>query len=145
MIFKSSIYFLASVLCLANLGDNFSLTETCLSSSNCGPTEYCDRDLPNPIGKCKQGYEPGSSCLRNQVCASKKCTFFTCAQRDQIQDGNCEKKLKHADCPSNQYCKKVDDRYRCVNRKCLGLCRKDAQCISNHCHLFTCVKSDTPC
>ncbi len=134
------------ILLLTKPSENFSLSfDSCLASSNCGPTEYCDRDLPNPIGVCKPGYLGGRACFRDRVCASKKCTFFVCENRDKIRDGQCDKKLKNTDCPTDQYCKQIDGEYKCANRKCLGFCRKDSQCISNQCHLFTCVKSKEPC
>lgn len=111
----------------------------CLKSSNCGPTQFCDHDFPNPIGKCKDGLEAGERCLRDKYCKSKKCSLFHCEAVARIMNGSCDKKLKNIDCPPSQYCK--DD--KCVNRKCLGFCRKNSQCMSDHCHLLTCVKSDS--
>ena len=122
------------------------LNGVCLRSSNCGPTEYCDRDFPNPVGKCKEGYVSGKHCLADRYCASKKCSFFVCKGQEKIRDGKCEKKLEHTDCPSNQYCKKNDDdEYKCMNRKCRGFCKRSAECMSNKCHLFTCVSTEKDC
>lgn len=124
--------------------EEFTLTNSiCLRSSNCGFTEYCDRDLPNPIGKCKQGSEEGESCILDKYCASKRCKLFKCVRRETIRDGVCQKDLKSTDCSKNQRCKEVSkDRYECVNRKCFGMCKRNSDCISNKCHLFICVKSE---
>jgi hypothetical protein len=111
----------------------------CLRSSNCGPTEYCDHDFPNPVGKCREGLASGERCLRDKYCKSKKCTLFHCEQIDRILDGACDEELKNMDCPETQYCKES----KCVNRKCLGLCKRDRECMSDNCHLFTCVRSDS--
>ncbi len=140
------LYIILMFLLLAKRSASISLSfNSCLMSSNCGPTEYCHRDLPNPIGECRPGYSAGTACFRNSVCASKKCSLFVCEGRDKIKDGKCDKELKNADCPADQYCKEIDDEYRCTNRKCIGFCKKDSQCISDKCHLFTCVKSQEPC
>ncbi len=124
---------------------SFDLTNGfCLTSSNCGSTQYCDRDLPNPIGKCKEGYKEGERCIRDKHCASKRCNFFKCVSREKVKDGLCNKKWKNTDCPENQYCEEIEDeKYKCIDRKCLGLCKRNSQCLSDRCHLFTCVKHET--
>ena len=136
-----SIIIIQLLLCIVY---GFSFTNAmCLRSSNCDPTEYCDRDFPNPLGKCKQGSDNGEACVLDKYCASKRCKLFKCVGREQIRDGLCRKELKSADCPENQRCKEVsDDRYECVNRKCLGWCKRNTDCMSNKCHLFVCVKSE---
>lgn len=53
----------------------------CLKDSNCGGAEFCDRDFPNPLGRCTAGLEAGSKCLLSRYCASKKCNFFRCSPR----------------------------------------------------------------
>ena len=128
---------------LMKLGDCYDFTNGfCITSTNCGSTQYCSRDLPNPIGKCKDGYKDGESCLRNKYCESKRCSFFKCVSRDKSKDGMCDKKWKNTDCLASQYCNEVSDGvYKCVDRKCIGICRKNSQCLSDKCHLFTCVKS----
>ena len=113
------------LILLVNSSENFSLgLDSCLASSNCAATEYCERDLPNPLGVCKPGYPAGRACIRDTLCASKKCSFFVCAQRDRVRDGLCDKKFGNSDCPRDQYCYMKDDEYRCVNRKFLGFAER---------------------
>ncbi len=118
------------------------LNGACLTDTNCGTTEYCDHDFPNPIGRCKTGYEPGENCFRDKHCASKRCHLFKCEKRLQMKDGPCK---INEDCPETQYCSRLpntDDLHMCTDRKNIGACLKNSQCISDKCHLFTCVKSE---
>jgi hypothetical protein len=114
----------------------------CITDGMCRPTEYCDHDFPNPIGKCKMGQEEGQGCFRDRYCASKICSFFKCKKRIQIRNGPCK---ISADCPDDQFCDDIpnrEDLRQCFDRKCLGSCRKDSQCRSDKCHLFICAKSN---
>lgn len=114
----------------------------CLSDSSCKVTEYCERDFPNPFGSCVAGHEESHSCLFDRHCASKRCHYFRCKKRIQIRNGPCK---ISADCPDDQFCDDIKDRddlRQCFNRKCVGTCRKDSQCLSDKCHLFTCVRAD---
>jgi hypothetical protein len=124
------IYFVSITRVFCVLSD---LLGKCLSNSNCKSTEYCDRELLSPLGECKQGLENGKACLKNSICASKRCSLFRCVERNKFKDGQCK---MHQDCPNDQYCN--DD--TCLDRKCRGFCKLDAECMSNQCHLFRCVR-----
>ena len=120
----------------------FGTVDKCLLDSNCESTAYCDHDFPNPFGKCVKGADDGSLCVRDRYCASKKCSFFKCKVRKHQRDGICK---THIDCSPDQYCKKNDqDEMRCIDRKCSGGCFNDYECISERCHLFSCVKIESP-
>jgi hypothetical protein len=82
---KISIVFLIFAVMVANAGLVDILDDRCLTDSSCRPTEYCDRDFPNPFGRCKQGYDANESCLMDRHCASKKCHFFRCQPRVQVR------------------------------------------------------------
>jgi hypothetical protein len=114
--------------------------DRCLKDGSCGPTQYCDHDFPNPFGKCKEGLVDGSACIRDSRCASKKCSFFFCASRNRVVNGTCQ---INADCLSYQYCGSNKKRSGsiCKDRKCMGFCSKNKHCMSNNCHLLTCMKS----
>lgn len=116
----------------------------CLTESNCASDEYCDRDFPNPIGECKKGAAEGRYCFRDKHCASKRCSLFRCKPRIQKRNGPCK---VNADCPDNQFCKKLENDLRqCYNRKCIGSCFRDQECLSNRCHIFVCIKKqDVDC
>lgn len=60
------------------------LDDRCLTDSSCGSTEYCDRDFPNPFGRCKAGLDSDKACLLDRYCASKQCSFFRCKPRVQV-------------------------------------------------------------
>ena len=108
------------------------LAGRCLVDSGCEITQYCDRDFPNPVGKCIDGLPAGKSCLRDRHCASKDCSFFTCKERMRVRDGPCKSSI---DCPLNQYCDDIPNRdeFRmCYDRKCIGSCRKDSQVSENN-------------
>lgn len=134
-----------SSVCLANgevrskrLIDLFD--NRCVFDSTCRSAEYCDRDFPNPFGRCKPGLLEGAKCFMDRYCASKRCSYFSCEKRIQVANGPCS---ISADCPDNQYCDDIpgrDDLRQCFDRKCIGSCSKDSQCLSDQCHLFTCVK-----
>jgi hypothetical protein len=112
----------------------------CIKDSNCKSDEYCDHDFPNPIGECRVGHPEKHTCLLDRHCASKRCSFFRCKKRIQVKDGPCK---ITADCLDHQYCDEIKDRddlRQCVDRKCIGICSKDSQCLSNNCHLFICIK-----
>ncbi len=116
------------------------MPDTCVTDSNCRSAEYCDHDFPNPFGKCAKGKDEKEMCMFDRHCASKRCSLFRCERRLQIRDGPCK---ISADCPDDQYCDDIEgskDLRKCYNRKCLGTCRKDSQCLSDKCHLFTCIK-----
>jgi hypothetical protein len=66
------------------------LDDRCLTDSSCGTTEYCDRDFPNPFGRCKPGYAADATCLFDRHCASKNCSFFKCKARILIKNGPCK-------------------------------------------------------
>ena len=124
---------------------NELLAGKCLRDNNCEPTQYCDHDFPNPIGDCVEGLKENESCLRDRKCASKQCSYFKCKKRIQVKDGPCK---LDADCPNDQFCDKMPDRddlKKCIDRKCIGLCKHNHQCSSNKCHLFTCVKHNEKC
>jgi hypothetical protein len=133
----SILFFLFSISCTFGI----TILNHCLVDSSCSTKEYCDKDLLNPIGKCKIGDPEGSICLRNRKCESKRCEFFKCKKRISIKDSLCK---TSADCPEDQYCDDVPDKedklMQCVDRKCIGFCRKDSQCLSDKCHLFSCVR-----
>jgi len=56
----------------------------CLTDSSCRSAEYCDRDFPNPFGKCKLGADADRPCIMDRHCASKKCSFFRCTPRIMV-------------------------------------------------------------
>lgn len=120
-----------------------NLLNTCFLDSGCASQEYCDKDLLSPLGKCKRGDPEGTICIRSRTCESKKCEFFKCKKRISIKDGPCK---TSADCPEDQYCDDIPDRddlRQCYDRKCIGTCRKDSQCLSDKCHFFTCIRGET--
>lgn len=120
--------------------DAFDILGKCLTDSSCRSSQYCDRDFPNPFGKCVDGYPEGSRCLMDRYCESKQCSFFKCKKRIQVKDGPC---AVSADCIDDQYCDDIPGRKdlrQCFDRKCIGTCSKDSQCLSDKCHFFTCVK-----
>ena len=116
------------------------MPSTCVTDSNCRSHEFCDHDFPNPFGKCAKGKSEGEMCMFDRHCASKRCSYFRCEKRVQLKDGPCK---ISADCPDDQFCDDIegsDDLRKCYDRKCFGTCRKDSQCLSDRCHLFTCIK-----
>jgi hypothetical protein len=52
----------------------------------------------------------------------------------------------HQECIETQYCHHVNkDVYKCADRKCHGLCIKDAHCLTNKCHLLQCKRPEKGC
>jgi hypothetical protein len=54
--------------------------------------------------------------------------------------------LMHNECIETQYCHRVlKDMYRCEDRKCEGLCLKNAHCLTNKCDLIQCKPPEKGC
>jgi hypothetical protein len=147
------------------INNPFKLLGKCISDHECKPIEYCDHNGINPIGSCKVGKESDKSCLLDRYCQSKNCHHLKCVARKPVKDGNKINKLfiffnstltkinlkgpcvkdQHTDCLEDQYCSKKDNEYRCKDRRCSGVCIKDAHCLSNNCRFLICKKPDTGC
>lgn len=67
-----------------------------------------------------------------------------CVSRKPVKDGPCSKD-QHTDCLKEQYCSSKEKMLKCRDRKCSGLCGKDAHCLSNKCSFFHCKKPNTGC
>ena len=116
----------------------------CVSDHECQPFEYCDHSGINPIGKCTPGKELKSSCVFDRHCKSKHCHHMKCVVRKPVKDGPCAPN-EHTECIPTQYCSHKEKIYRCRDRKCSGLCGKDAHCFSNKCTFFSCKKPAEGC
>jgi hypothetical protein len=122
---------------------SISILNSCFLDSSCKSQEYCEKDLLSPIGNCKRGDPDGAICLRSRTCESKKCEFFKCKKRINVKDGPCK---TSSDCPEDQYCDDIPERdelRQCFDRKCIGACRKDSQCLSDKCHFFSCIRGES--
>jgi hypothetical protein len=142
-IFRITIILLSIAYLRANLKIKRDVLGKCVSESSCKLDEYCDKDFPNPFGVCKEGLKVGDFCLKDSRCSTKRCNYFRCKERLTLRDGPCK---VHQDCPADQFCNKIEDTdglKKCVNRKCKGVCKTNAECLSNKCHLFICVNQDS--
>lgn len=117
----------------------------CISDSECKPNEYCEHSGINPFGSCKIGKENKQSCVFDRHCRSKICHHLKCTSKKPVKDGVCSKD-QHEECIAEQYCHHVKkEEYKCINRKCSGLCIKDAHCLSKNCSLLHCKKPEKGC
>jgi hypothetical protein len=120
------------------------LFNKCISDHECKTNEYCDHSGINPIGKCTIGKELKTSCMFDRHCQSKHCHLMRCVARKPVKDGPCAPN-EHSECIPSQYCSSKQDTHKCRNRKCSGLCTKDAHCVSNKCSFLMCKKPHTVC
>lgn len=121
------------------------LLNKCISDHECGNNEYCDHVGVNPIGSCHQGKDLEQKCLFDRHCRSKYCHHFRCVSKKPVKDGPCTKN-NHMECIESQYCSSTGKNgYVCKNRKCSGVCIKDAHCISDKCSFFACKRPQNGC
>ena len=135
--------------CLASYEDRErrSIFNKCISDHECKPMEFCDHSGINPLGSCKVGKELKSTCVFDRHCKSKVCHHMKCVNKKPVKDGPCNPH-EHAECLPTQYCSSKNsskDLHKCRDRKCTGMCTKDAHCISNKCTFFSCKKNETAC
>lgn len=67
-----------------------------------------------------------------------------CVARKPVKDGPCSKD-KHEECLESQYCSAKDNTLKCRDRKCSGICTKDAHCTSNKCTILFCKEPANGC
>jgi hypothetical protein len=121
-----------------------NMLNKCITDKDCKPQEYCDHHGINPIGSCKQGHETNHSCVFDRHCRSKICHLLKCVNKKPVKDGPCTEN-HHEECLPTQYCSHQSKAYQCKDRKCSGLCGKDAHCLSNDCSVFKCKKPKEGC
>lgn len=127
------------------LKNPLKLFNKCISDHECKPDQFCDHTGINPIGSCADGKKLNDSCFFDRHCKSKNCHLLKCVNRKPVKDGPCTKDI-HSECLPEQYCSNRDSKiYKCRDRKCSGVCSKDAHCISNKCSLLLCKKPDNGC
>ena len=122
----------------------FKSITSCMLDSGCNASEYCQTSLFSITGRCVEGSEENRACFRDRTCGSKQCHLFRCKKRVNVENGPC---TYTADCPSTQYCDKVEERKelkQCMTRRCMGTCSRNEQCMSNNCRFWTCVSQDSP-
>ncbi|CAF0925631.1 unnamed protein product [Brachionus calyciflorus] len=115
------------------------------SKNQQGPTdEFCDHTGINPIGSCKEGKKVNDSCVFDRHCRTKNCHLFKCVSRKPVRDGPCTEDT-HSECIPEQYCSSREKTFKCRDRKCSGMCSKDAHCLSNKCSVLFCKKPEKGC
>ena len=123
--------------------NGLSIFGKCVTDKECKDDEFCDHTGINPIGSCAQGKANNRSCVFDRHCRSKYCHHLKCIGKKPVKDGKCSRD-HHEDCIESQYCshRKGD---KCMDRKCSGICGKDAHCLSNNCSFFKCKKPANGC
>jgi len=121
-----------------------NMLNKCVTDKDCKQQEFCDHHGINPIGSCKVGHETNHSCVFDRHCRSKICHLLKCVNKKPVKDGPCTKD-HHDECLPTQYCSHQTKVYQCRDRKCSGLCGKDAHCLSNECSIFKCKKPKEGC
>ncbi len=98
--------------------------------------EYCNHTGINPIGTCTKRKDLGHICIRDAYCLSLNCYLLKCVSRKPIKGGTCSKN-QHQECIEKQYCSQSAG-YKCIDRKCSGMCHHNYHCESNQCSFFKC-------
>jgi microsomal dipeptidase-like Zn-dependent dipeptidase len=107
----------------------------CRADADCTSSQYCGDPISGKRS-CKALKVRGEGCTQDSQCATERCAWGFCAEKDECRSD--------ADCTGSQYCgDPISGRRSCKTLKAKGEgCTSDSQCSTNRCAWGFCAEPD---